>query len=103
MWPIAFLCMQRGLVCGCLAEDILYDPIQKLDQSQPEICLWEIEAECGHENCRLQHCIYAKYRPDKTAQDVIGRLLKTNPRIPCTGDHDAPLRAEKMRVTELAF
>jgi len=103
MWPIAFLCNRHAQVCECSAATIDLDPVQRPNQSQPGISLWEIEVECAHSNCGLPHYIYAKYRPDKTAQDVVERLLKANPRIRCSGNHDVLLKAEKMKVTELPF
>lgn len=103
MWPITLLCRLRVPVYECLADGIDLDPVYRPDPSLPKICLWEIEAECAHEGCRLRHCIYAKYQPDKTTQDVIGSVLKANPKIPCSGDHDLVFSSEKMKVTDLAF
>jgi hypothetical protein len=103
MWPITFLCRGHGQVCECSIDRIDLEPAQRPTQPLQSETLWEIEVGCAHEGCRLLHAIYAKYQPDRIAQDVIENVLITSPRIPCTGDHDVVFQREKMRVRAFEY
>ncbi len=90
-------------MCECSVEGIQLDHAEMPNQLQNQGVPWEIECECVHSNCGLPHAIYTRYLGHRTKQDVLEDVLKANPRISCTGDHNAEFDSRKMKVRKLEF
>ena len=94
-WNAMFLCLAHEQACPRSERNVGLEPYM-LDQREPIPPFWQIEYECGRENCGMPHTIYTGGPSDFSK--IVSRILRTSPAVPC-GDHNVVWKKELMQGT----
>jgi len=106
-WPITLLCIAHAQLCG-VAPRFRREVIVMPDPGPRRVSLWQIDCECGRENCGKPQTIYTTYLSIGTQEDIARELSKAAadvlPKTACaTGLHDLVIRKDKISARILAF
>jgi hypothetical protein len=100
-WPIKLLCIPHERVCDKPGEGFHRGFVEQPNQNQPLACLWRIDCECAHENCKRHSSIYTWWPELAEEHSIVDKLLQANVKIACDSNHQLSLRREKIRAEKL--
>ena len=94
---INILCIERGQVFEYRLEALRRRSVETQGRSPHTDVMWWIESPCAHGNCPSIYSIFAWYRGDVSAEEIVDGAIHATPKRHC-GEHEFEWGSAKSTV-----